>query len=747
MKNPLWKRLPRSFKQDFGRYAALSLFLIMTIGFVSGFLVADGSMKTAYDQSFDKYNIEDGHFTLAMAMDDSLKETLEDMKISVDPLYYTDVRLANDHTLRIYSLREKVNKADVLSGKMPALPDEIAIDRLYAQNNGLAIGDSLKFNDRTYQITGLVALSDYSALFKNNSDMMLDANRFCVAVVSEDGFSALAKDDVKYCYAWTYQENDLSDEKMTAKSDEIKDTLISRSVVTDFVKRQDNQAITFTGEDMGSDKVMVTWILYIIIVVLAFVFAVTARSEIEQEAGVIGTLLASGYTRQELLAHYLAMPIGVTLVSAIFGNILGYTWMKEIVVGMYYHSYSLPGYTTIWNLEAFILTTLIPALIILAVNVLVLGYSLSLSPMQFLRHDLKRTKQTSALHLPSWRFLTRFRMRIIIQNKSAYLTMFFGILLANLLLMFGLCMSPLLENFKDEVIHSEIASCQYILKAPVPTNQAGAEKISVTYLDEENREEIMVYGIHKDSNYLADLSFPEAQNEVIISEGYRDKCQLDIGDTIVLKKTYEKKSYTFKVAGFYPYAAALTVFMDQSAFNETFDLDPDMFSGYFSDKKITDIDESFVATLITQEDLTVIADQLDDSMGMMFPLLGGFALFLYMLLIYLLSKMVIEKNTAAISLVKILGYTDKEAGKLYNHATAIVAIFSLLITLPICERTMKIIYQVMMTEINGWLTYYIAGWIYPVMFVMGLGCYLIVHQIEMRKVARVPMGEILKTVD
>ena len=44
MKNPLWKRLPRELKSDFGKYIVIFLFLTLTIGFVSGFLVADDSM-------------------------------------------------------------------------------------------------------------------------------------------------------------------------------------------------------------------------------------------------------------------------------------------------------------------------------------------------------------------------------------------------------------------------------------------------------------------------------------------------------------------------------------------------------------------------------------------------------------------------------------------------------------------------------------------------------------------------------
>ena len=64
MKNPLRKRIPRELKGEFGKYLVVFLLMVLTIGFVSGFLVADGSMLKAYDESFDKYNIENGNFVL-----------------------------------------------------------------------------------------------------------------------------------------------------------------------------------------------------------------------------------------------------------------------------------------------------------------------------------------------------------------------------------------------------------------------------------------------------------------------------------------------------------------------------------------------------------------------------------------------------------------------------------------------------------------------------------------------------------
>ena len=60
--------------------------------------------------------------------------------------------------------------------------------------------------------------------------------------------------------------------------------------MTDFVKAGNNQAIIFTGDDIGGDQVMIITMLYIVMAILAFIFGVTTRNTIEREAGTIGTL-------------------------------------------------------------------------------------------------------------------------------------------------------------------------------------------------------------------------------------------------------------------------------------------------------------------------------------------------------------------------------------------------------------------------------------------------------------------------
>ena len=48
--------------------------MVLTIGMVSGFLVADGSMIVAYNDGFDKYNIENGNFRTNQQIYKSQKE-------------------------------------------------------------------------------------------------------------------------------------------------------------------------------------------------------------------------------------------------------------------------------------------------------------------------------------------------------------------------------------------------------------------------------------------------------------------------------------------------------------------------------------------------------------------------------------------------------------------------------------------------------------------------------------------------
>lgn len=788
MKNPLNKRLPREFRKDFGKYLVIFLLLVITIGFVSGFLVADGSMIKAYNEGVDKYNTENGHFRTSEKMNDAQIQSIEENGIRIYDNFYLEQDLTNDSTMRIFESRDQVNLACLMEGEFPKAANEIAIDRMYADNNKISIGDTLKSGTQSWKVTGFIALPDYSCLFQNNNDSMFDSVKFGIGVVTSEAFESLDSPLVKYCYAWKYNDEPTTEKEEKEVSDDLMKAINKEVSLEEFVPRYLNQAITFTRDDMGSDRTMMIVFLYIVIAIMAFVFGITISNTIAKESNVIGTLLASGYTRNELIRHYMAMPILVTLIGALIGNILGYTIMKDICAGMYYGSYSLPTYVTVWNAEAFLLTTIIPILLMLLVNYTVLRRRLSLSPLKFLRRDLKRRQQKHALSL-SRRipFFSRFRLRVIFQNVSNYLLLFLGILFANLLLMFGLLFPAVLDHYQTVLKDNLLCNYQYILQIPinamdedhkleslvnmlyfqheVETDNPDAEKFSAYSLKttdkEYKEEEILLYGLADNSRYLPidfqetatdkDVSKKEDASDATpayISSAYADKYFLDIGDEITLKEAYEDDTYTFSIEGIYDYEGGLTVFLPQEQLNELFDLGSDYFSGYLSDSEITDIDQKYIGSVIDLDSLSKISRQLNVSMGSMMYLLDGFSIVLFMILIYLLSKIIIEKNAQSISMTKILGYSDREISSLYLLSTTIMVVVFLLLSFPIETVLMNALFRgIMISSISGWIPLYIDPVLYVKMFLLGFGTYLLVALIEYRRIKKVPMDQALKNIE
>ena len=784
MRSPLNKRLFRELRGEYGKYLVIFILMTLSIGIVSGFLVADGSMIRAYNESFEKYNIENGHFRTEKKMNNAQIQDVEDMGVKLYENYYVEEALTNGSTMRIFKNRDQVNKVCLMKGKMPAKPGEIGIDRMYADNNDLSVGDKIESDGHTWKITGLVALSDYSALFENNNDSMFDSVKFGVSVVCPEEFDSYNTDQLNYSYAWKYNTEPKDEKAEKDISEDLMEDVAQEVTLKEFVPRYTNQAIIFTGDDMGGDRAMVIVLLYIIIVIMAFVFAITTSNTIRKEANVIGTLRASGYTRGELIRHYMAAPVFVTFIGAIVGNVIGYTVGKDYCAGMYYGSYSLPTYVTIWNAEAFLLTTVVPILIMLVVNYVLLWYKLKLSPLKFLRRDLSRRRQKHAMPLSEHLgFFHRFRIRVILQNMSNYLVLFVGIIFANMLLLFGLMLPSVLDHYQVEMENGMLSKYQYMLQMPanmaggdskleqmismmmfsqaVKTENPDAEKFSAYSLDtlpgKYKSEEILLYGVEKDSKYInikwktsdsKAKTNAESIPEVYLSSGYAEKFSLKKGDTITLKEKYENKKYKFKVAGVYDYVGSLSIFMPIEELNETFDMDKDNFSGYFSDSEITDIDEKYIGSTIDIEDLTKISRQLDVSMGSMMNLMDGFAVIIFLVLIYLLSKIIIEKNAQSISMTKILGYTNGEISRLYIMSTSIVVVLFILISLPLELNIMKILFwEMMMTSMTGWITFYVEPKIFVEMFIIGVAAYAVVAAFEYRRIRRVPMDEALKNVE
>lgn len=784
IKNPLTKRIPRELRDDWKKYLVVSLFLILTIGFVSGMYVANGSMMKAADESVAKYKLEDGHFELEREADEALlaavrtgkqaqaqkklNETFQDefdrefaqaVPVDVFENFFRNEEEDNDNdgtadgTIRVYAETEDVNLACLMEGRFPETKDEIAIDRMHADNAGIKTGDTITVGNQQYQAVGLIAYVNYSTLHEKSTDFMFDALKFDVAMVTEEGFDRL-NSQIHFTYAWKYEKRPADEKEEKNFSDDFLESLLTQTVVheqeiKEYMPAYANPAIHFATDDMGGDEAMGGVLLDILIVIIAFVFAVTISSTIAREASAIGTLRASGYSKGELVRHYISMPVIVTLIAAAVGNLLGYSVFKNVVVSMYYNSYSLPAYETIWNPEAFFKTTLIPVALMLAVNLAVIVRMMQHTPLQFLRHNLKKTKRKKAIRLPGWKFFSRFRMRIILQNIPNYMILFAGILFIATMLSMAVGMPDTLVYYKEHAKDMMLAKYQYMLKSfEDDTDNPDAEKFALYSLEKKSDvldEEISVYGIESGSSYVKIDGFDRlAQKEVFVSRSFAEKYDLKTGSSIVLDEKYENSSYRFEIAGIYEQCQSLAVFLPIQHYWAVFDQEEGTYSGYLSNVKLVDLAEDNIATVITERDITKMCDQLDHSMGSYMQYFQVLCVLLSAVLIYLLTKLIIEKNENAISMTKILGYENREIAGLYLLSTTIILVIADVLCVGLGSLVMNTAWKAIMAEYNGWFTFMTTPLGYVKMFVFIFAGYLLVMVLDFRRIRRIPMDAVLK---
>lgn len=903
MHNPLNKRFKRDLRSDAGKYVAIFLFIVFFVGAASGFMVADNSVFAQFKTTDVEYNVEDGHlaFNVKPSADVLSKiESQNDLKLY--DLNYKEETIKHGKTLRIYKVRNELNKECLMSGEMPKAENEIAVDRMFAENNKIAVGDNVNINSKNYIVSGLIALSDYSALFKSNGDMMFDAVGFGVAVMTNDGYNTIETAHETVNYAWKYSSPVEDEETENAKSEllmkslekilkEYDEPLIQAQVdslyddakpyinrlkaefesaekqleskylsaivhtnandtakmakelgitekqyknlkqvledaekdsdkwdfdsldsapkinlddyktssdmdfdemyeeiykvvdavsgaglydcsqiyrdlaslkkitdkfriddsgvlnITDYSAKYTNKSIMYAREDSTSDKATMMLMTYIVMVMIAFLFAVTTSNTISKEANVIGTLRAMGYSKGELIGHYMFLPMVVTVVGGIVGNVLGYTAFQKVFESVYYSNYSLPTYKMLWNMNAFLETTVVPFVLMLLVNFVMLSKKLKISPLNFIRGELKENGQKRLIKLPKkMPFFSKFRLRILFQNVPSYLTLALGVFLAGTLVVFGSMYGPLLDDYANIVKENQISKYQYVMINEAETKVLDAEKFCMTSLQTTDKkfiaDDVTIYGVENQSRYIKE-NIPAG--EVLVSSAMADKFNLSIGDDVTLKEAYKDKTYSFKVGGIYNYDAAITVFMNRTDYVRQFNEDSNYFNGYFSNKKLNDLDDTDVATVITEKDLTKVVTQMQVSMTEFVKVFKALGVVIFLLVMFILTKQIIEKNSKSVSMAKILGFSDIEIGKLYIIITSLVVLASLLISVPLISLALRWCFKsYLYTQMTGYIPYIISNSCYVTMVVLGIVSYSVVACLMLLKIKKTPLGEALK---
>ena len=390
------KRILRGLKAQWSKNLFLFILLFFMISTTSGMLVSSGSIKTLYYELMSTGVVEDGKILFAFDPTDEILRSIEKTSVKVEKAPYVDAKInkikddKDEKTIRLYTNRKNINLPVINEGNLAKNKNEIAINRLFAENNNLKIGDNITFKkeffkdnkERSFKIVGLIATPDYNSSFQKSTDLIFNAIDFGVGLVSDKDKDIFNESKLKYQVSYRFNDRNLSEKETKEKNKEVVNSANISKTVLEQLPKKDNNAISYLIDDMGGDRPMVIVMLCLMVTLIGYIFALSIVSKIQEESEIIGILLANGYKKSELVINYIANSVIITFLAAVLGNIFGYTVFTNSFKSVYYKSFNMQNFTPSFNLEALIITTIIPISIILIFNYIYIyidRFSISLS--------------------------------------------------------------------------------------------------------------------------------------------------------------------------------------------------------------------------------------------------------------------------------------------------------------------------------------------------------------------------------
>ncbi|MCQ2802415.1 MAG: ABC transporter permease [Bacilli bacterium] len=777
------KRAPREYKKNYFKFFILHVFLIVLLSLVSGYLTGTQAVDQSYYSMLTSQNAEDGEFSTFFKFGDENIKTIEDkFDLNIEDNSYYNVKFVNKNNennyVNIYTNRNEINKISLVSGRMPNAVDEILLEDSYSDYNKYEIGQTISINDYQFNIVGRGYFADFPSIRKSSTDIAFKFEEFLLGYVNIESFSKFPVNDLTFSYAYKFNKQ-LSDEEKSAISVEMKSTINDltkkdMNFVIKFLPANENRNISTPKNYASQYTPIILAFVYVMIAIIAFVFSIDTTSRIIEESKVIGTLRATGITRTQLTSFYLLLPLFVILISSIVGNLLGYFVFAPIFANIFTELFSFKLISIPFYWDVFILTTIVPSVILFAISLLIVALFIQKPTSAFLKGEIEHVSQQGTKVLKNKkRFFARLRERIFMKNFANYVFLFIGVILGSILFTTGVSLKTCVDNQINTVVNEAFCEDMYLLKLPVECNEPNVEKFGMYSFDYEQsgykRTAISMYGIVDNSKYI-NIDFSNYEEDTIfISSGFQEKYNVGVNSELTFFDTSSRTNITYKVAGIYKYYSSPCLFApikvtsnltyknriepyEESIerilkfYGIEYDLKGIILNGYFSDHVLDCFKDEHIESIITPLTLKTDTQMMVKTYNTISIMVMAAGTIVYVLMMFLLTRHLMDKNTKNIALFKILGMTDKEILKSFNIPSFIVLVLSLIIAMPISRiftnmYITKIAYKTMLQFIQ----YVFPLWIYPLCIGIGLASFIIVLLVSKAKIKKVSLIELYKS--
>ena len=518
--------------------------------------------------------------------------------------------------------------------------------------------------------------------------------------------------------------------------------------LTQFLIAADNPRIDAAAGDVVINRFAGILSGIILMVLFTYVISVFVIHNIEKESSVIGALYALGVTRGQLLFHYLLNPMLISFLGGAVGCILGFSeYGTGWQMGDSTAYYSLPPMRIVTPGYLLFYSLIMPPVTAAVVNYLVINKKLKCTALSLLRNEQTAGKagRIQNMNLGNMKFLLRFQIRQMLREIRSAFAVVIGMFICLLILMMSIDCAVLCINFGNACLEETKYAYMYTYKYPTEDVPEGGTPAYVENLKKEAygyNLDVTVLGIDDDNPYFP-IATADKKNEIVISSAAAQKFGVKAGDKLVLSDEVNERDYAFTVKNIVNFTSGVYVFLNRDVMQELFDQEDDYYNVVFADHAL-DIDNGRLYATVSKENVEESSQIFTDMMGPMVVMLVAISALIFMIVMYLMMKVMIDRSAFSISLMKVFGYRRREIRRLYLDGNFYVILLGALICVPLAKWSMDLVYPYCIANVAIGMDLKFTPQIYIMIYGGILLCYMVINFLLVGRLNKLVPAEVLK---
>lgn len=518
--------------------------------------------------------------------------------------------------------------------------------------------------------------------------------------------------------------------------------------LTQFLIAADNPRMDAAAGDVVINRFAGILAGIILMVLFTYVISVFVIHNIEKESSVIGALYALGVTRGQLLFHYLLNPLLISFLGGAVGCILGFSeygtgWQMGDSIAYY----SLPPMRIVTPGYLLFYSLIMPPVTAAVVNYLVINKKLKCTALSLLRNEQTAGKagRIQNMNLGNMKFLLRFQIRQMLREIRSAFAVVIGMFICLLILMMSIDCAVLCINFGNACLEETKYAYMYTYKYPTEDVPDGGTPAYVENLKKEAygyNLDVTVLGID-DGNPYFPIVTADKKNEIVISSAAAQKFGVKVGDKLVLSDEVNERDYAFTVKNIVNFTSGVYVFLDRDVMQELFDQEDDYYNVVFADHAL-DIDNGRLYATVSKENVEESSQIFTDMMGPMVVMLVAISALIFMIVMYLMMKVMIDRSAFSISLMKVFGYRRREIRRLYLDGNFYVILLGALICVPLAKWSMDLVYPYCIANVAIGMDLKFTPQIYIMIYGGIWLCYIVINFLLVGRLNKLVPAEVLK---